>query len=35
VQHIVTGAGIVPDDNQPYPITGWLEAHWGRRAGAA
>jgi len=28
VQQIVTGAGVVPDDNQKYPITGWLEARW-------
>ncbi len=28
VQQIVTGAGVVPDDSQPYPITGWLEARW-------
>jgi hypothetical protein len=28
VQQIVTGAGVVPGDDQPYPITGWLEAYW-------
>lgn len=33
VQHIVAGAGVVLDNNQHYPITGWLEAHWARPAG--
>jgi hypothetical protein len=28
VQQIVAGAGIVSDDTQHYPITGWLEAFW-------
>jgi len=28
VQQIVAGAGVVPDDDQPYPITGWLEVSW-------
>jgi hypothetical protein len=28
VQQIVTGAGVVPDDDQVYPVTGWLEAFW-------
>jgi hypothetical protein len=28
VQQIAAGAGVVQDDNQPYPITGWLEAYW-------
>ena len=28
VQQIVAGAGVVPGDDQPYPITGWLEAYW-------
>ncbi len=28
VQEIVAGAGLVGDDIQHYPITGWLEAHW-------
>jgi hypothetical protein len=28
VQQIVTGAGVVPGDDQPYPITGWIEAYW-------
>jgi hypothetical protein len=28
VQHIAPGAGIVHDDEQPYPITGWLQAQW-------
>jgi hypothetical protein len=27
-QQIVSGAGIVTDDEQPYPIIGWLEVHW-------
>lgn len=33
VQQIVTGAGVVADDSQHYPITGWLEAHWARPIG--
>jgi hypothetical protein len=28
VHQIVPGSGVVPDNNQDYPITGWLEAHW-------
>jgi hypothetical protein len=28
VQHIPPGAGVVTDNNQDYPIRGWLEAHW-------
>lgn len=28
VQQIVSGAGIVSDDDQRYPVTGWLEAYW-------
>lgn len=28
VQQIVTGAGLVTDDDQVYPVTGWLEAFW-------
>ena len=28
VQQIVPAAGVVRDDAQPYPITGWLEAYW-------
>jgi hypothetical protein len=32
VQQIVAGAGVVTDDNQHYPIMGWLEARWASRA---
>jgi hypothetical protein len=28
MQQIVPAAGVVQDDAQPYPITGWLEAYW-------
>ena len=28
VQQIVPGAGVILDDDQKYPITGWLEAFW-------
>jgi hypothetical protein len=27
-QQIVPGLGVVPGDDQPYPITGWVEAYW-------
>lgn len=33
VQKIASGSGVVVDDNQSYPITGWLEAYWARPAG--
>jgi hypothetical protein len=28
VQQIVPGSGVVTDNSQDYPITGWLEASW-------
>jgi hypothetical protein len=28
VEQIGAGAGVVRDDVQPYPVTGWIEAHW-------
>jgi hypothetical protein len=28
VQDITPGAGIVVDDEQPWPVIGWLEASW-------
>ena len=27
-QNIAPGAGIVVDDEQPWPAIGWLEASW-------
>jgi hypothetical protein len=28
VQQIIAGAGVVQDDDQAYPVTGWIEAYW-------
>ena len=29
VTRIAPGAGVILDDTQHYPVTGWLEAYWG------